>query len=143
MSITPQDELNGHLVASNLALRVSNAALREALQALVETIDHGYADDGFLQGVTNDARAALAPPPQPTPGYDPAQSEFYFSAAQAYLSQCQKLFAERVVLCAALRAAADRLGVLIEADNEDHGGASPDDVAAYEACRAALVEVRS
>lgn len=41
-------------------------------------------------------------------------------------------------LIEALRSAADRLGVLIECDNEDHGDASEDDVAAYKAARAAL-----
>lgn len=46
-------------------------------------------------------------------------------------------------LIEALRKAEDRLGVLIESDNEDHGGAAPEDVAAWEACNAALARVGS
>ena len=44
-------------------------------------------------------------------------------------------------LIEAMRKAEDRLGVLIESDNEDHGGAAPEDVAAWEACNAAHARV--
>jgi hypothetical protein len=44
-------------------------------------------------------------------------------------------------LIEAMRKAEDRLGVLIESDNEDHGGAAPEDVAAWEACNAAIARV--
>lgn len=36
----------------------------------------------------------------------------------------------------------DRLGVVIECDNEDHGGASPDDVSAYDRAAAALARCK-
>lgn len=44
-------------------------------------------------------------------------------------------------MAGALRLCEDRLGVLIECDNEDHGGASPDDVNAWRACRAILARL--
>lgn len=43
-------------------------------------------------------------------------------------------------LAEALARVTDRLGVVIECDNDDHGGASEDDVSAYEAARTALAE---
>lgn len=43
-------------------------------------------------------------------------------------------------LAEALRVVNDRLGVVIECDNEDHGGAGEDDVSAYQAARATLAE---
>ena len=46
-------------------------------------------------------------------------------------------------LVAALATAADRLSVVIESDNEDHGGASPDDVSAYDGALAALAEYQN
>ena len=43
-------------------------------------------------------------------------------------------------LAEALRVVNDRLGIVIECDNEDHGGAGEDDVAAYELARTTLAE---
>lgn len=45
-------------------------------------------------------------------------------------------------LVEAAKRAEDRLGVVIECDNEDNGGASPDDVAAWDALRAALARAQ-
>jgi hypothetical protein len=46
-------------------------------------------------------------------------------------------------LVAALKSCRDRIGVLIECDNEDHGGANPDDIQAWESARVALAKVQA
>ena len=61
---------------------------------------------------------------------------YYTDAAK--LQEARAAIAE---LIEALRKAEDRLGVLIESDTEDHGGAAPEDVAAWEACNAAIARV--
>ena len=57
---------------------------------------------------------------------------------RSHEAQILRMTAERAELVEAAKRAEDRLGVLIECDNEDNGGASPDDVAAWETLRAAL-----
>ena len=67
-----------------------------------------------------------------------------------WIADCNREHAARIVQCvnahdalvSALRGCVERLGVVIESDTDDAPhGASPDDVAAYEAGRAALDNV--
>ena len=67
-----------------------------------------------------------------------------------WVADCNREHAARIVQCvnannalvSALRDCVERLGIVIESDTDDAlHGASPDDVAAYEAARAALARV--
>lgn len=67
-----------------------------------------------------------------------------------WIADCNRVNAARIVQCvnahdalvSALRDCVERLGIVIESDTDDAlHGASPDDVAAYEAGRAALAIV--
>ena len=67
-----------------------------------------------------------------------------------WIADCDSENAARIVQCvnahdalvSALRGCVERLGIVIESDTDDAlHGASPDDVAAYEAGRAALANV--
>ena len=67
-----------------------------------------------------------------------------------WIADCNREHAARIVQCvnahdalvSALRGCVERLGIVIESDTDDAlHGASPDDVAAYEAGRAALANV--
>ena len=103
------------------------------------------------------ARNALA-------SYDAQQAQAHDVAAGAWsanagsvwdhtgkwIADCNREHAARIVACvnahdalvSALRGCVERLGIVIESDTDDAlHGASPDDVAAYEAGRAALANV--
>ena len=69
-----------------------------------------------------------------------------------WIADCNRVNAARIVACvnahdalvSALRGCVERIGIVIESDTDDAlHGASPDDVAAYEAGRAALAAAGS
>ena len=133
--------------------------LADALRALYTLVpfDGNHADEMAKGKQLKEAREALA-------AYDAQQAQAHDVAAGAWsanagsvwdhtgrwIADCDSENAARIVqrvnahdaLVSALRGCVERLGVVIESDTDDAPhGASPDDVAAYEAGRAALANV--
>ena len=129
--------------------------LADALRAVIDTAPGGAraneADniaakrDGILALAAYDAQQAQA--------HDVADGAWSANAGSVWdhtgkwIADCNREHAARIVQCvnahdalvSALRGCVERLGVVIESDTDDAlHGASPDDVAAYEAGRAAL-----
>ena len=128
--------------------------ITEQLADALRVVSAGSTDYENLQEIARNALAA----------YDAQQAQAHDVAAGAWsanagsvwdhtgkwIADCNREHAARIVACvnahdalvSALRGCVERLGVVIESDTDDAlHGASPDDVAAYEAGRAALANV--
>ena len=128
--------------------------ITEQLADALRVVSAGSTDYENLQEI---ARNALA-------SYDAQQAQAQDVAAGAWsanagsvwdhtgkwVADCNREHAARIVACvnahdalvSALQGCVERLGIVIESDTDDAlHGASPDDVAAYEAGRAALANV--
>ena len=128
--------------------------ITEQLADALRVVSAGSTDYENLQEIARNALAA----------YDAQQAQAHDVAAGAWsanagsvwdhtgkwIADCNREHAARIVQCvnahdalvSALRGCVERLGVVIESDTDDAlHGASPDDVAAYEAGRAALANV--
>ena len=126
----------------------------EQLADALRVVSAGSTDYENLQEIARNALAA----------YDAQQAQAHDVAAGAWsanagsvwdhtgkwIADCNREHAARIVQCvnahdalvSALRGCVERLGIVIESDTDDAlHGASPDDVAAYEAGRAALANV--
>ena len=130
--------------------------LADALRAVIDTAPGGVrANEADNIAATWDSILALA-------AYDAQQAHDVAAGAWSanagsvwdhtgrWIADCDSENAARIVQCvnahdalvSALRGCVERLGVVIESDTDDAPhGASPDDVAAYEAGRAALANV--
>ena len=127
------------------------ATTEQRLADALRVVSAGSTDYENLQEIARNALAA----------YDAQQAQAHDVAAGAWsanagsvwdhtgkwIADCNREHAARIVACvnahdalvSALRGCVERLGVVIESDTDDAlHGASPDDVAAYEAGRAAL-----
>ena len=125
--------------------------ITEQLADALRVVSAGSTDYENLQEIARNALAA----------YDAQQAQAHDVAAGAWsanagsvwdhtgrwIADCDSENAARIVQCvnahdalvSALRGCVERLGIVIESDTDDAlHGASPDDVAAYEAGRAAL-----
>ena len=125
--------------------------ITEQLADALRVVSAGSTDYENLQEIARNALAA----------YDAQQAQAQPVAASAWsanagsvwdhtgkwIADCNREHAARIVQCvnahdalvSALRGCVERLGIVIESDTDDAlHGASPDDVAAYEAARAAL-----
>ena len=125
--------------------------ITEQLADALRVVSAGSTDYENLQEIARNALAA----------YDAQQAQAQPVAASAWsanagsvwdhtgkwIADCNSEHAARIVQCvnahdalvSALRGCVERLGIVIESDTDDAlHGASPDDVAAYEAGRAAL-----
>ena len=125
--------------------------ITEQLADALRVVSAGSTDYENLQEIARNALAA----------YDAQQAQAHDVAAGAWsanagsvwdhtgkwIADCNREHAARIVQCvnahdalvSALRGCVERLGIVIESDTDDAlHGASPDDVAAYEAGRAAL-----
>ena len=125
--------------------------ITEQLADALRVVSAGSTDYENLQEIARNALAA----------YDAQQAQAHDVAAGAWsanagsvwdhtgkwIADCNREHAARIVACvnahdalvSALRGCVERLGIVIESDTDDAlHGASPDDVAAYEAGRAAL-----
>ncbi len=132
-------------------------ALRDALDTIqtIRTCAEYEAHSIVREHDSEAAREALA-------AYDAQQAQDVAAGAWSanagsvwdhtgkWVADCNREHAARIVACvnahdalvSALRGCVERLGVVIESDTDDAlHGASPDDVAAYEAGRAALANV--
>ena len=130
--------------------------ITEQLADALRVVSAGSTDYENLQEIARNALAA----------YDAQQAQAHDVAAGAWsanagsvwdhtgkwIADCNREHAARIVQCvnahdalvSALRGCVERLGVVIESDTDDAlHGASPDDVAAYEAGRAALAAAGS
>ena len=128
--------------------------ITEQLADALRVVSAGSTDYENLQEIARNALAA----------YDAQQAQAHDVAAGAWsanagsvwdhagkwIADCNREHAARIVACvnahdalvSALRGCVERLGIVIESDTDDAlHGASPDDVAAYEAGRAALANV--
>ena len=128
--------------------------ITEQLADALRVVSAGSTDYENLQEIARNALAA----------YDAQQAQAHDVAAGAWsanagsvwdhtgkwIADCNSEHAARIVLCvnahdalvSALQGCVERLGIVIESDTDDAlHGASPDDVAAYEAGRAALDNV--
>ena len=128
--------------------------ITEQLADALRVVSAGSTDYENLQEIARNALAA----------YDAQQAQAHDVAAGAWsanagsvwdhtgkwIADCNREHAARIVQCvnahdalvSALRGCVERLGIVIESDTDDAlHGASPDDVAAYEAGRAALANV--
>ena len=128
--------------------------ITEQLADALRVVSAGSTDYENLQEIARNALAA----------YDAQQAQAHDVAAGAWsanagsvwdhtgkwVADCNREHAVRIVQCvnahdalvSALRGCVERLGVVIESDTDDAlHGASPDDVATYEAGRAALANV--
>ena len=128
--------------------------ITEQLADALRVVSAGSTDYENLQEIARNALAA----------YDAQQAQAHDVAAGAWsanagsvwdhtgkwIADCNREHAARIVQCvnahdalvSALRGCVERLGIVIESDTDDAlHGASPDDVAAYEAGRAALDNV--
>ena len=125
--------------------------ITEQLADALRVVSAGSTDYENLQEIARNALAA----------YDAQQAQAHDVAAGAWsanagsvwdhtgkwIADCNREHAARIVQCvnahdalvSALQGCVERLGIVIESDTDDAlHGASPDDVAAYEAGRAAL-----
>ena len=125
--------------------------ITEQLADALRVVSAGSTDYENLQEIARNALAA----------YDAQQAQAQPVAASAWsanagsvwdhtgkwIADCNREHAARIVQCvnahdalvSALQGCVERLGIVIESDTDDAlHGASPDDVAAYEAARAAL-----
>ena len=125
--------------------------ITDKLAGALRVVSSGNTDYENLQEIARNALAA----------YDAQQAQAHDVAAGAWsanagsvwdhtgkwIADCNREHAARIVQCvnahnalvSALRDCVERLGIVIESDTDDAlHGASPDDVAAYEAGRAAL-----
>ena len=125
--------------------------ITEQLADALRVVSAGSTDYENLQEIARNALAA----------YDAQQAQAHDVAAGAWsanagsvwdhtgkwIADCNREHAARIVACvnandalvSALQGCVERLGIVIESDTDDAPhGASPDDVAAYEAARAAL-----
>ena len=130
--------------------------ITEQLADALRVVSAGSTDYENLQEIARNALAA----------YDAQQAQAHDVAAGAWsanagsvwdhtgkwIADCNREHAARIVQCvnardalvSALRGCVERLGVVIESDTDDAlHGASPDDVAVYEAGRAALAAARA
>ena len=128
--------------------------ITEQLADALRVVSAGSTDYENLQEIARNALAA----------YDAQQAQAHDVAAGAWsanagsvwdhtgkwIADCNREHAARIVQCvnahdalvSALQGCVERLGIVIESDTDDAlHGASPDDVAAYEAGRAALANV--
>ena len=128
--------------------------ITEQLADALRVVSAGNTDYENLQEIARNALAA----------YDAQQAQAHDVAAGAWsanagsvwdhtgkwIADCNREHAARIVQCvnahdalvSALQGCVERLGIVIESDTDDAlHGASPDDVAAYEAGRAALANV--
>ena len=128
--------------------------ITEQLADALRVVSAGSTDYENLQEIARNAIAA----------YDAQQAQAQDVAAGAWsanagsvwdhtgkwVADCNREHAARIVACvnahdalvSALQGCVERLGIVIESDTDDAlHGASPDDVAAYEAGRAALANV--
>ena len=128
--------------------------ITEQLADALRVVSAGSTDYENLQEIARNALAA----------YDAQQAQAHDVAAGAWsanagsvwdhtgkwIADCNRVNAARIVQCvnahdalvSALQGCVERLGIVIESDTDDAlHGASPDDVAAYEAGRAALANV--
>lgn len=137
------------------------AALREAFIFVTNVPTDSQLDASVraLGGAT--ARSRIGQWREALAAYDAQQAQAHDVTAGAWsanagsvwdhtgkwVADCNREHAARIVQCvnahdalvSALRGCVERLGVVIESDTDDAlHGASPDDVAAYEAARAAL-----
>ena len=125
--------------------------ITDKLAGALRVVSSGNTDYENLQEIARNALAA----------YDAQQAQAHDVAAGAWsanagsvwdhtgkwIADCNREHAARIVQCvnahdalvSALQGCVERLGIVIESDTDDAlHGASPDDVAAYEAGRAAL-----
>ena len=125
--------------------------ITDKLAGALRVVSSGNTDYENLQEIARNALAA----------YDAQQAQAHDVAAGAWsanagsvwdhtgkwVADCNREHAARIVQCvnahdalvSALQGCVERLGIVIESDTDDAlHGASPDDVAAYEAARAAL-----
>ena len=128
--------------------------ITDKLAGALRVVSSGNTDYENLQEIARNALAA----------YDAQQAQAHDVAAGAWsanagsvwdhtgkwIADCNREHAARIVQCvnahdalvSALQGCVERLGIVIESDTDDAlHGASPDDVAAYEAGRAALANV--
>ena len=125
--------------------------ITEQLADALRVVSAGSTDYENLQEIARNALAAYDA--QQAQAHDVADGAWSANAGSVWdhtgkwIADCNREHAARIVACvnahdalvSALRDCVERLGVVIESDTDDAlHGASPDDVAAYEAGRAAL-----
>ena len=126
--------------------------ITEQLADALRVVSAGSTDYENLQEIARNALAAYdARQAQPVAaGAWSANAGSVWDHTGKWIADCNREHAARIVACvnahdalvSALRGCVERLGVMIESDTDDAPhGASPDDVAAYEAGRAALANV--
>ena len=130
--------------------------ITEQLADALRVVSAGSTDYENLQEIARNALAAYDAQQAQAQAQDVAASAWSANAGSVWdhtgkwIADCNRVNAARIVQCvnahnalvSALRDCVERLGVVIESDTDDAlHGASPDDVAAYEAGRAALANV--
>ena len=128
--------------------------ITEQLADALRVVSAGSTDYENLQEIARNALAAYdAQQAQAQPvaaGAWSANAGSVWDHTGKWIADCNREHAARIVQCvnahdalvSALRGCVERLGIVIESDTDDAlHGASPDDVAAYEAGRAALANV--
>ena len=123
--------------------------ITEQLADALRVVSAGSTDYENLQEIARNALAAYdAQQAQPVvAGAWSANAGSVWDHTGKWIADCNREHAARIVQCvnahdalvSALQGCVERLGIVIESDTDDAPhGASPDDVAAYEAGRAAL-----
>ena len=125
--------------------------ITEQLADALRVVSAGSTDYENLQEIARNALASYEA--QQAQAHDVAAGAWSANAGSVWdhtgkwIADCNREHAARIVQCvnahdalvSALRGCVERLGIVIESDTDDAlHGASPDDVAAYEAGRAAL-----
>ena len=130
--------------------------ITEQLADALRVVSAGSTDYENLQEIARNALAAYDAQQAQAQAQDVAASAWSANAGSVWdhtgkwIADCNREHAARIVQCvnahdalvSALQGCVERLGIVIESDTDDAlHGASPDDVAAYEAGRAALANV--